>query len=255
MGGGGELGGGRRLSVWRVYVGRLSVSAHFAQALLPGALGQQGFRFAIADQRWQVRGDALATAEIFLDAPDIQARPLPIRQGDPLPRQRQTAQAMGIPFLQHDEQTGFAAMLPQGARKGLQYRLSDGAALHLKAEQGARMRFGADDGAAIQSAIAALFEIGLRAGDEAQRPALKIVGGGGEGAGIGEGLRVAVDGGGDAAMLFEAFFHQADGQRFDIDADPAPAEVLRGGDGRAAATEGIEDEVARVGGGLDDAFE
>nr|WP_245639406.1 hypothetical protein [Rubellimicrobium mesophilum] len=41
----------------------------------------------------------------------------------------------------------------------------------------------------------------------------------------------------------------------DVDADPAAAELLRRVDGGAAAAEGLEHEVAGVGGGGDDAFE
>jgi hypothetical protein len=40
----------------------------------------------------------------------------------------------------------------------------------------------------------------------------------------------------------------------DVDADPLPPELLRGVNGSAAAAEGVEDDVAFVGGGGDDAF-
>ena len=41
----------------------------------------------------------------------------------------------------------------------------------------------------------------------------------------------------------------------DVDADPAAVEALRDLNGGAAAAEGIEDEIAFVGTGFDDAFE
>ena len=41
----------------------------------------------------------------------------------------------------------------------------------------------------------------------------------------------------------------------DVDPDPLPPELLRRVDRRAAAAEGIQDDVAGVGGGRDDAFE
>ena len=41
----------------------------------------------------------------------------------------------------------------------------------------------------------------------------------------------------------------------DVDADPGAAEFLGGVDGGAAAAEGVEDDVARVAAGVDDAFE
>ena len=41
----------------------------------------------------------------------------------------------------------------------------------------------------------------------------------------------------------------------DVDADPAAVEFLRDLDGGATAAEGVEDYVAFVGGGAEDAFE
>ena len=53
----------------------------------------------------------------------------------------------------------------------------------------------------------------------------------------------------------EALLDEADGEVGDVDADPAAVEALRDLDGGAAAAEGVEDEVAFVGTGFDDAFE
>ena len=53
----------------------------------------------------------------------------------------------------------------------------------------------------------------------------------------------------------EALLDEADGEVGDVDADPAAVEALRDLDGGAAAAEGIENEVAFVGAGFDDAFE
>jgi hypothetical protein len=41
----------------------------------------------------------------------------------------------------------------------------------------------------------------------------------------------------------------------DVDADPAALQLLGGGDGRAAAAERVEDDVAGVAAGGDDAFQ
>ena len=48
---------------------------------------------------------------------------------------------------------------------------------------------------------------------------------------------------------------QCDGQVGDVNADPAPAQLLRGSDSRATTTEGVEHKVARVAAGLNDPFE
>ena len=53
----------------------------------------------------------------------------------------------------------------------------------------------------------------------------------------------------------EALLDEADGEVGDVDADPAAVEALRDLDGGAAAAEGIENDVAFVGTGFDDAFE
>ena len=49
-----------------------------------------------------------------------------------------------------------------------------------------------------------------------------------------------------AEGIAQALLDQGDGQVGDVDADPAAAELLRGGDRRAAAAEGIEHDVAFV---------
>ena len=59
----------------------------------------------------------------------------------------------------------------------------------------------------------------------------------------------------DAAAVTQTAGHQIDGQWLDIDAEPAAPEALRGFDGGAAAAERIEDEVALVAAGADDALE
>jgi hypothetical protein len=53
----------------------------------------------------------------------------------------------------------------------------------------------------------------------------------------------------------EAALDQVDGKRGDVDADPLASKPLRGVDRRSTAAEGVEDEVAGVGGGGDDALE
>jgi hypothetical protein len=58
-----------------------------------------------------------------------------------------------------------------------------------------------------------------------------------------------------AEAVAEALLDKADGEMGDVDADPAPAQALRDLDGGAAAAEGVEDDVAFVGAGANDAFE
>ena len=58
-----------------------------------------------------------------------------------------------------------------------------------------------------------------------------------------------------AELVVQTLLDEADGEVGDVDADPAAIEALRGGDGSAATAEGIENYVAFVGAGLDDAFE
>jgi hypothetical protein len=70
--------------------------------------------------------------------------------------------------------------------------------------------------------------------------------------------RLANDGVGVANLVAEgvaeSLLDEADGEMGDVDADPAAVEALRDLNGGAAAAEGIEDEVAFVGTGADDAF-
>lgn len=54
--------------------------------------------------------------------------------------------------------------------------------------------------------------------------------------------------------ITKAGLDQSNREMGDIDADPLPAELLGSLDGRAAAAEGIEDDVAFVAAGFDDAF-
>ena len=53
----------------------------------------------------------------------------------------------------------------------------------------------------------------------------------------------------------EGGINEGDGQVGDVDANPAAAEFFGGSDGGAAAAEGIEDDIAGIAAGLDDAFE
>ena len=58
-----------------------------------------------------------------------------------------------------------------------------------------------------------------------------------------------------AEGIGEALLDEADGEVGDVDPDPAAIEALGYLNGGAAAAEGIEDYVAFVGAGLDNAFE
>jgi len=53
----------------------------------------------------------------------------------------------------------------------------------------------------------------------------------------------------------QPLLHHGDGDVGDVDADPAATELLRGDNGGATAAEGIEHQIAGVGGCLDDALE
>ena len=71
-----------------------------------------------------------------------------------------------------------------------------------------------------------------------------------------------VGAGGDVAVmkqtahgLLEARVDQLDGFRGDVYADPLAAQLVGGDAGGGAATEGVEDYVALVAAGLDDAFQ
>src|SRR5580704_3482285 len=54
--------------------------------------------------------------------------------------------------------------------------------------------------------------------------------------------------------VFQTPLNQVNGEMSDIDADPATVQLLRGVDGGAAAAERIENQIAFVGGGGNDAF-
>ena len=71
-----------------------------------------------------------------------------------------------------------------------------------------------------------------------------------------------VGAGGDVAVveqaahgLLEAHVDQLDGFRGYVDADPLAAQLVGGDAGGGAAAEGVENDVALVAAGLDDAFE
>ena len=71
-----------------------------------------------------------------------------------------------------------------------------------------------------------------------------------------------VGAGGDVAVveqaahgLLEAHFDQLDGLGGYVDTDPLAAQIVGGDAGGGAAAEGVEDDVALVAAGLDDALE
>jgi hypothetical protein len=115
--------------------------------------------------------------------------------------------------------------------------------------------------AAIDPAISALLKIGSSCADEAERPRLELI----AVFMMGKLTRTFEIGGLSddricvanlaAEGIGEASLDKADGEMGDVDADPAAVELLGDLNGGAAAAEGIEDEVAFVGAGADDAFE
>lgn len=57
------------------------------------------------------------------------------------------------------------------------------------------------------------------------------------------------------ADVAQALGHDAAGGGGDVDADPLSAEVLGGDEGRAAAAEGVKDDVVGVGAEVENSFE
>ena len=58
-----------------------------------------------------------------------------------------------------------------------------------------------------------------------------------------------------AEGVVQALLDQGDGQMRDVNADPAPFQPLGHGDGGAAAAEGVQDHIAFVAGGIDNALQ
>ena len=113
---------------------------------------------------------------------------------------------------------------------------------------------------AVDALVSAFFLFEGAGVDEAEGPVLELVFvGGGEGASGFEVAGFADDGVGfgdvGAEGVGEADLDEVDGEVCDVDADPAAVEFLGGGDGGAAAAEGVHDNIARVRGRFDDAFE
>lgn len=111
---------------------------------------------------------------------------------------------------------------------------------------------------AVDALVRALLLLDGTRADQAERPPLELVG-----VRLGE-LGGVFDRGGladdvEVRVRLEGFdqaaLHDGDRDVGDVDADPLPAELLRGDHGGAAAAEGVEHHVAGVGGRLDDALE
>ena len=94
---------------------------------------------------------------------------------------------------------------------------------------------------------------------EAQGPPLELIavllGEGGGAAGVGGLADDLVGAEGVAEAVVKAVADQGDGQVGDVDTDPAAVEALGGDGGGAAAAEGVEDDVALVAAGVDDALQ
>src|SRR5690606_9418279 len=96
--------------------------------------------------------------------------------------------------------------------------------------------------------------------DERKRPPLELVAAVlGKLGGAGQVFRLADDqvvaAGLQPVGILQPVLLQGDRQVGDVDAYPVAAELLRGGDGRAAAAEGVEHDVTWVAAGRDDAFQ
>jgi len=114
--------------------------------------------------------------------------------------------------------------------------------------------------ATVDAAVGSFFLVGGACADLAERPPLELIfvfGGECGGSSVVGWLAYDVVGGFDlgAKCVGEAFLDEADGEVGDVDADPAAAEALGYLNGGAAAAEGVEDHVAFVGTGFEDAFE
>jgi hypothetical protein len=114
--------------------------------------------------------------------------------------------------------------------------------------------------AAVDALVGALLLLRRAGAHEPQRPPLELPGvGGRQSLRVGHRDRLAlilvVLAGDEAERILEPRLDQRDRQMRDIDADPATAERLRRDRRRAATAERVEDDVALVGRGADDALE
>lgn len=96
--------------------------------------------------------------------------------------------------------------------------------------------------------------------DEGERPPLELVAvilgklaGGCEVEGFADDIVILA--GFEVEHVFEAGFVHGNGEMGDVNADPAAVEFLSGGDGSAAAGEGVEYDITGVGGGEDDTLQ
>ena len=120
-----------------------------------------------------------------------------------------------------------------------------------------RLGAGAEVDQAVYAAVRALLLAAIGLGvNQGHGPPLELVlVAPGEVAGAVQVLGGAVHVEGDAGEgVLEAALDEADGEVGDVYADPAAAELLGGVGCRPAAAEGIEDEVAGVAAGQEDAF-
>ena len=115
--------------------------------------------------------------------------------------------------------------------------------------------------AAVDAAVGSLLDaLGGAGSAKAERPVLELIlvlfgelRGSGYVGGFADDLVCFADVG--AVGVVEAGLDEADGEVGDVDADPAAVEFLGDLNGGSAAAEGVEDYVAFVGGGAEDAFE
>ena len=111
--------------------------------------------------------------------------------------------------------------------------------------------------APVGAAAGALLGLGLQEGDG---PELKLEGvllpeGAGAARVHGFAEDLVVSAGEEVEGGLEAGLHEGDGEVGNVNAQPAALELFGGGHGGAAAAEGVQDHVAGVGGGEDDAFQ
>ena len=162
-----------------------------------------------------------------------------------------------IALIEYDKQASGATVLGKRTTECVRSRTADIlATLYLKAVERLWSFLNIDDRASVQSTVTRLLEVGLCAGYETYRPALKFVRGV-----LSKTLRLvkvvrdSANSRIDPAALAQSPCHQVNGQGLHVNANPATTQFLRSLNRRAASAERIEHEVTRVTAGFDYSLE
>ena len=164
-------------------------------------------------------------------------------------------------FLHGDEHTDGGALALDHAAQVAHVRRARVAGLDAEDDLlGLRPGFVVEVEASVDALVGALLLLRRAGAHQPQRPPLELPRvGGRQGLRVGHRDRFALDlvvlAGDQPKRVLEPGLDERDGQVRDVDADPATAELLRRDRRRAAAAEGVEDDVALIGRGADDALE